>query len=264
MLIGVFGDASHSPIIKASVEGLTKLGLPFRIRQNMWFEPRDGKDITCAFFQNATPSARAAFEYFRKIDVPCYFFDYGYFSRANEQNLDSGYFGINKNTWERYLVTGPKPADRFNTLGLQLKEEQSEGDYILVCGQDEGAGIDWAVTAYLKLKSLGFSKPILWRPHPRWKVDAKLDGVQSGEIDWSEVWFTVVRSSNMGNISLLNGVPIYSAYQFAMYHYMAFQDDHVCIQGDRQDYFNRLAYSQWSIDEIKSGEALVPYIKGEA
>jgi hypothetical protein len=188
--------------------------------------------------------------------------------RGDDNDLDRymqvGFDGIKRNA-KGY--TKNSPSDRWEQLGIELKPWKEGGEYVLIMGQHE-IGIStqhvdivkwWEDTIY----SIGLvlpEMPIKFRPHPNQKVFPKgkyeLTQGTTIEEDLEHAYCTVARTTNGAVDSIINGVPVYTpdkacmAYDVANTSILRLEN---LEYPDRQQWANELAYSQWTISEMKQG-----------
>jgi hypothetical protein len=181
-----------------------------------------------------------------------------------------------------WVPPGPLPSDRAEEFGLEMKPRQRGGEAVFVCGQlahDASHGMDfttcrrWAERT-IELLSAATFRPIFWRPHPReaqYEMPAvPLSNAQERSLaeDLADAWCVVTYNSSAGLEALLAGVPVISdpsAYYSELCGTdLAFVDDAALpILRQRWDFFSRLAYVQWSLEEMESGEAaafILPHV----
>lgn len=151
----------------------------------------------------------------------------------------------------------PGRPERFEALGLSLKPWRKSGESILVC-TSRGMGSvamreprGWAEDVSRRLRALT-DRPIAVRRHPGKKYEAR----PLAE-DLAEAWAVVVWASNCATEALASGVPVF------------YEAPHIITAGaaergiagieqpnfpDRRPAFDRLAWAQWTMDEIAEGE----------
>ena len=165
-------------------------------------------------------------------------------------------------TWPHY---GP---NRWSSFGLERKPWREDGDYILLCGQ-RGIGSalmhspdDWHLHILPTLKSRS-SRPVHVRAHPKSRLPGDQKWIQSQPESLDEhlagAWAVVVWSSGVGTKALMEGIPVFYAAPHSFVEGSAQKLQEGAIDdpnpGDRLPVFERLAWSQWRTDEIRSGEA---------
>ena len=172
-----------------------------------------------------------------------------------------------------YGAFPPTPHDggeRFNTHhGYLMQPWRDGGDYVLIIGQVPGdaslKGRDlrpWYADCARRAKVFGL--PIVFRPHPlahrRGGVHAVPGTVmQQGTLGeaLAGAAVTIVYNSNTAVESVLAGVPTICMDRGSMAYDMCSHDfDAPLIRPDRMQWAHTLAWRQWSLDEISSGEAL--------
>lgn len=247
------------------MEGLRSLGLPFRERNHNGFTGDDQVEDFCPVvvsgLRDKGERIRAAYH---ALGVPCVVIDYGYLRRVSGvRTFETGHWqvGFNRLQW---VPDFDCPSDRFENLELEIARPNKSGEKIIVCGQHVGdpshglsqAQIEaWARSEIDRLR-MATSRPIEWRPHPDSPFD--IEGVETsrGPLDWPSVFAVVCINSNIGHEALLNGVPVicrddaaYSALACAQFS----EAVRVPSVKTRRRYFSRVAYAQWTLEEIKSG-----------
>ncbi|MCY1239604.1 hypothetical protein D9M72_524080 [compost metagenome] len=133
------------------------------------------------------------------------------------------------------------PADRFEALGLELHPATQNTAPVVLCGQAVGDAAHPFDTQE-KLDEWVASVPHdEFRPHPLTGEELEPLGelfARAGQI--------VTWNSNIGNDALLAGVPV-EAMGPATYSGVSLDE--------RAAYFARLAYGQWTVDEMAEGLA---------
>ncbi|MCL8385277.1 hypothetical protein [Xanthobacter aminoxidans] len=165
------------------------------------------------------------------------------------------------------------PPDRFETLGLSVAPWRTDGEALVVAGQVaddyslDGIDIDeWAVHVVRHLKSAGYAN-VVFRPHPLGDPGAvnsmqAVCGVEisseSLDVDLQRAGHWISYSSGSAIDAVLAGVPslTLSRFNFA-WEVSRHSIRHVNhpIFPDRMEWLSRLAYAQWSDDEIRLGLA---------
>ena len=195
--------------------------------------------------------------------------DLGYVRR------DLGYMqlGINKLDW---LPKGDLPSDRWDKLGVKI-QDRKRGDYILITGQkpyDGSHGMSETQLAamyseWVQEIKKHTDRPIVFRPHPKYpqmvidgaKMDVPTD-INSGGLDKAieGAHCVVTYNSTSGTDALIAGKPVFAISSDAQFWHIAnhnFADiENPYFPDDRQWHFNRVAYAQWTVDELQSGEAI--------
>lgn len=155
-------------------------------------------------------------------------------------------------------------ARRWESFGITLRPWRRGGRYILVREQ-RGIGSArmaspplWHDDATRRLERLT-RRPVVFRPHPRSRLYAAAARAQPPlDTALGAAHAVVTWASSLAVQALIAGVPVF------------YEAPHIvcasaCTQGleeiddpprpDRRPAFERLAWAQWSLDEIASGEA---------
>lgn len=148
-------------------------------------------------------------------------------------------------------------AERWRTLGIDLKPWRTTGDHILVApnrsfGQPGSImPPDWADDAAARLKSVT-KREIRIRQHPANKVPPV-----PLEDDLRNCWAVVIWSSSVGVRALIEGIPVICEAPYWVCKAAALENMDQLNRGGvvhRRAAFERLAWSQWSVDEIATGQ----------
>lgn len=163
-------------------------------------------------------------------------------------------------------------------LGLNVKPWRERGDHLLLIGQVPGdaslRGLDmikWLESTVIDLRRIT-RRPILIRPHPlsppaalrslrrRLKSDASVrwdmkpgTGLRSS---LSSAWATVTYSSSAAIDSIIAGVPAIALSPASLAWPVSDHGLSHVLQPtlyERKPWLDRLAHSQWSIEEIENG-----------
>lgn len=160
-------------------------------------------------------------------------------------------------TWP---TDGPAVGQRWDALGIDLKPWRETGSHILVLPQrgigEPGVAMprDWLARTLAEL-GRRTNRPIRIRRHPgREKVEPDADFVGA--------WACVTWGSGAAIKALAAGVPVFYGLDrwigrdaaFPLQHAFALEEP---VIGDlcRERMFRRLAWAQWNLAEIESGEA---------
>ena len=183
-----------------------------------------------------------------------YYIDHGYFkqsSRNFEKNKTkindlNGYFRIvYNNYWHNSL--GNKSKDRFERMGIEIKNIRKTGEYIVL----SEPSIDdiyffklnnWVKETKNKLKKITDRKVIIHNRSSKIPLNELL----------KNAWAFVSNHSTAGFLAMIEGVPAY--FTNPTLCNVSNLDD---IEKNEINYsaFYNLAYEQWTVEEIKSGEA---------
>ncbi len=183
-----------------------------------------------------------------------YYMDHGYFKQSDRNfenkktsilNLD-GYFRIvYNNYWHDGL--GNCKSDRLNKLNLNFKKIKNNGDYIILSEPSETMKTlfkqnNWLDATKSTLKKYSDREIIVHNKFSKTPLNSLLE----------KAWAFVSFQSTAGLKAMINGIPAY--FTDKTFSNIGNIKD---IEKHKIDYtvFNNLAYGQWNLEEIKSGEA---------
>ncbi len=147
------------------------------------------------------------------------------------------------------------PEDRWSPLGIDLKPWRADGAHFLVLAQRGigEAGIaqprGWAESVASQLRSRT-SRQVIVRPHPG-NHEPPL------EPDWTRCWAAVTWASGAGIKALIAGIPVFyglDKWIGAPAALPVTADIERPFLGDRLPMLRRLAWAQFGLDEIATGE----------
>jgi hypothetical protein len=190
---------------------------------------------------------------FTKRGIPVIVTDLGYVDRASGPTDIEGHWqvGIGGLNW---LPSIDCPPDRFAKLGVKLAPPAKGGKVTIIAGQHVGDAAHPfksadEIAAWAEELAEKIDGDVVFRPHPRSpdvRPNLPIDDLPLAE-SLARAKAVVAYTSNVGNDALLAGVqPI--ANGPAVWADVSLDD--------RAAYFAKLAYAQWTIDEIASGEAV--------
>lgn len=157
-------------------------------------------------------------------------------------------------------------GDRFRSHGGIIKPWRKTGRYILILGQVKGdaslKGQDltsWYFNIANKAKYI-YGLPVYFRPHPegaRRGGYGSINGVQNigGSLDDAigGALFTIAYNSNSCLDSILAGVPCYAGDKGTMAWDLCMKDIGELYYPEREEKVHKIAWNQFSIDEIMDG-----------
>lgn len=253
MRIGIFFRTAH-PAVDALAAGFDGHEVHFR-EPSLYRGEIERFDLVIA---NGWRAGKRVAEGYAAKGIPVLTADFGYLSRVNEPgeylqgHWQVGLGGLNK------IPPFACPPDRFEALGLAIVERGGNpAGPVLVCGQvggDAAHGLgahDLRVWLREQLETYAGS---IFRPHPRGGI--AVPGYASDHRPLAEALadasIVVTYNSNVGHDALLAGVPVVCGIGAA---YEELSGTELPSVETRQAYFNRVAYGQWTIAEMASGEA---------
>lgn len=181
--------------------------------------------------------------------------------------VENGYYGKDAEGRQYYAIAAnghngsgrwPDPIyDRLSKLDIQFEPWRTEGNHILVCGA-RGIGPPgiaqppgWEIEIQRSLQKIT-QRPIRIRMHP---------GNNAAKIpladDLKDCWALVTWASNCATEALIAGIPVHYCGPFIATAGAATRGIELIENPptvDRLETFQRLAWQQWSVDEIQSGE----------
>lgn len=256
--------SSHTPALV--LQGLARVGYDQinHVSQNGW---RENEYMACdlnVIYGMRTNGKEIIANHLDK-GVKSIVIDLGYIKRAMKSNEYSGYWqvGLNGLNWT------PKsaPDDRFKELGIDYPKHNKRSGYVLLAeqtpfdashGMDQLGLKDWMDKAVERCEELGLEYKK--RRHPMNSfIDEAEKPKTSIEEDLAGASCVYVHNSNVGNDALLAGVPVVcdKGAAYAPTYFDEVSND--LAQRDYpkkiKPYLDRLAYAQWTRDEIANGKA---------
>lgn len=157
----------------------------------------------------------------------------------------------------------PQERDRIrlDRLGVEFQPWRWSGEYVLLAEQRGIGGSlmrsppDWGPQTALELKK-HTKRPIVLRPHPG---RLRHTTVRDLKDDLARAYCLVVWSSNTATEALIQGIPVFYTAPYIVTKAACKRglDLNNPIRGDhREAAFLDLSWSQWSLSEISSGEAI--------
>lgn len=241
---------------EALISGLESLGIPYAYHKSQHTPITTKK---AAMWGWRMPHLRQ-----QGIDVLC--MEHGYIGdRSKYSSL--GWNGLNN-----YASFPSYPDDRgarFKEHGGVIKPWNLTGDYILILGQVKGDSslkgkdIEQWYSKLAKEVRRYYGLPVYFRPHPvsrrrggylAIKGIPKLEGSLEEAINGA--FFTIAYNSNACLDSILSGVPCFAGDMGTVAWDLCMKDLHQIIRPERESTVHRIAWTQWTLEEIASGFAL--------
>lgn len=270
-------DGPRSPTLKAAADGLATIGCQPYWRRGDLYEGEVERGYDLIVVSGMRKYCRTVMTHYNQHGIHGITLDYGYLQRAfcsqdTERYWQVGIDGLN------WLYPDIAKADRLEALGILLKPAitaKDERSVKLVCGQypgDAAHDLDfaamqaWAEDSVAAVKALT-ELPVVWRPHPaQLAIEGKYVPCRNADEtsfrplveDLARADLVVTYRSNVGHDALLEGVPVYADRQ-AMYARLCQTDLQKAMLSRcpsvslRKAYFQRVAYSQWTLPEVSEG-----------
>lgn len=280
--VGIYTADESSALARALKEGARAAGFQARMRSAHDFRVGDTEDFDLILLTTMRAKGKLILdEYARRVVIarpgrpadwkmPMFVIDYGYLRRVNGvDDFLTGHWQVSRG-WLNNIPEFYCPPNRWEALGLEVREKGGDPKgYVLVCGQHVGdpshgfgeAGLrDWANDMVRRYQDEG--RQVVFRPHPDSPhvlpdatLGCRIDSGGRGTIGdaLEEAALLVTICSNAGHDALLAGVPaIASMPDLAAWAELS--GEVLPSVAQRQRYFQRVAYAQWTIDELRSGE----------
>lgn len=181
--------------------------------------------------------------------------------------ISLGWDGLNNNA---NFLNEDVSFDRWNDIFREhMKPWKFDGEYILFCGQVPGDMslngkilVDWYIPTAQKA-SKEYRLPVVWRPHPldkfgsRIKIPkAKLDVKTPLTESLKKAAAIMAFNSNSLIDGVMSGVPPIAFDKGTMTWDLCAKNYEPLKRLDREDWGRKMAYTQWSLDEIENGTAI--------
>lgn len=262
-----YGAQNSGPVFDAFHAGANALG------HTCIDNGDDGIDVIWSVLWNGRMAGNhAIWERCKREERPCIVLEVGGIQRGTTWKV--GLNGINR---DAYFGPVRNNNERAEKLGLKLKPWQYEGEYILICGQHDKS-LQWEnmqpmstwVMHTIQFIRAQTKRPIIFRPHPRCPLPAiehefknvkrqtpnKITGTYDDfDMAFNNIWATVSWSSNPAIHSIIEGIPAFTgpsslAFDVAEQNLRNIENP---LYGDRTQWLNDYAYTEWTVQEISKG-----------
>ena len=269
-LFSEYGALNSKPVFEAFKHSLVQAGHTVT-ESNMH---ANVAVIWSVLFNGRMTGNKPVWDYYRKTGRTVIVLEVGGINRGTTWKV--GLNGINRDAY-----FGPVGMDNSRVIqqGLSLKPWRKDGDYILICGQHEKSlqwrdmprMSQWVMNTIETIQKYS-DRPIVFRPHPRCKLDAiehqyrnvyrqeprKITGTYDDfDMGFDNIWATVSYSSNPGIHSILEGVPAFVSTHSLAYDaandidFLHDIENPVCP--DRTQWLNDYAWTEFTVEEIAEG-----------
>ncbi len=196
---------------------------------------------------------RGTFEIINKVKN-FYYMDHGYFNQSSRKFenkrtniLDmNGYFRIVYNNFI-HNGEGNYPDDRLKKLKLNFFDQKKNGDIIILSEPSEAMkkiynAYNWVNETKKIIKKYSDRKIVVHNKFSPKPLDELL----------KQAWCFISLQSTAGFNAMVNGIPAYFT-EYSLKNINKIED----IENPKINYkiFNNLAYGQWTLKEIETGEA---------
>ncbi len=249
-----FGNKRARSIAKAVYEGLRRCGVQAAIYNK--FDGTVRADVAIAYGWVHEP----VFKAYRAAGAHYAYWDLGYWNRS-----PTGHHRLSVNSWDTadHMMRGCS-ANRFARLGIEVQEPLFDKDVVLVTGMSaKAAGThgfapgEWEARTYLTLEEMRLPYKIVAREKPN-KNNPPRRSI--GE-ELKSARIVVTHHSNTAIDALVAGVPCFAikgAGRLASPEVLdrrAIERPYRLAEVDRFQLLFDVAYAQWNLDEMRTGEA---------
>ena len=265
-----YGALNSKPIFDAFANGAKKLG------HQVFYNSGTGIDVIWSMLWNGRmrPNQQIYLNAIRN-KKPILILEIGAINRGITWKV--GINGINR---AAYFGPDNNPYDRRKKLNLKLSPWQENNGAILIACQHKLSGQwedpsqmeNWLHKSIKKIRSYT-NRDIIVRPHPRCpinekKINASRVFIQTPQkikntyddynLDLKNFFAVVNWSSNPGIHAAIEGIPIFVGPNSLAYTVgnHSFKTLNSPIKPCREQWLNDLAYTEWTTNEISTGEPL--------
>ena len=266
-----FGPNNSKKVFKAFIESLEKAGEEIQLNCN---GNSDVAVIWSVLWQGRMKGYKNIWEECQQKNKPVVVLEVGGIKR--NETFKVGINGVNR---EADFANENVDGERWKKLNIKLKPWQPTGDTIIICGQHHQSH-QWRNNPTMNLwfeQQINeirkhTDRPIIVRPHPRnpigldtkrWKnVSYKIPQRDYNTIDDTDfketlkhAWAVINYSSNPAMMAVFNGIPVFVSAQSLCYDVGNNNLNKINnpVMPDRQNWANRLAYTEWTTEEIRQG-----------
>ena len=267
------GSINSKPVFEALIEHLQSRGENISINED---KDCDVAVIWSVLWSGRMVANRKIWDSFQQRKKPVVVLEVGGLKR--NITFKMGINGINR---EADFANDSFDSHRWPKFNLEMKPWRQHGKTIIICGQHDSSHqwrgkpsmSTWMDEQIAEIRRYS-SRPILVRPHPRNSFDfdqkkfkdvimikPKMEEKTYDDTDFKKVlslhdaWAVVNHSANTAIESVINGVPVFVGdaslcYDVGNHSFANVEDPHMPC---RIDWANRLAYTEWTTQEIREG-----------
>jgi hypothetical protein len=259
----------QTAVVRSFSEGCRALGEQFRVfgkEENQLVDD----DIDVLVFYGIGGDAKGVQDAYRTAGKRIVLLDKGY--------IRNGFIRVAVDAFQPldYFQRTKRPIDRWRALNLKPETYELKGSVILFDGAsnkyclwcDLPPHLDWGQMVIDTIKRYS-SMPIIYRPRPSHNPVTTLKGATTSqealEFDLHRAAVVVSHGGNLGFDAVLAGRPHFALGTSIARPVSETVFEHIDrglipAPAARQQWFNDLAYCQWSLDEFRSGVA-VRYVR---
>ncbi len=266
-----FGTNNSKKVFEAFIESLEKAGDEIQLNCN---GNSDVSVIWSVLWQGRMVGNRKIWEESQQKNKPVVVLEVGVIKR--NETFKVGINGINR---EADFANQNVDSERWKKFNIELKPWAQTGEEIIICGQHHNSHQwrnnpkipNWFEQQIIEIRKYT-DRPIIVRPHPRNRLGvdtAKFKNVKVvypikdqntyDDTDFNQklknAWAVVNHSSNPAMQSVFNGIPVFVSEASLSYEVgnSSLANINNPKMPDRQTWANRLAYTEWTTEEIRQG-----------
>jgi hypothetical protein len=275
MKIAIFpshGSLNSKPVFGAFIDHLKEKNEKFVLDQ--YDETCDVAVIWSVLWRGRMFNNKKVWDFFKKQNKPIVVLEVGGIKRNTTWKM--GINGINR---DADFANQQYDDKRWPFFNIEMKPWKQKGNNIIICGQHDSSeqwkGLpkmeNYFENLIIKLRKIT-DKPILVRPHPRHTVISQEKKFQN--VSWSlpkrdrntyddtdfkislnNAWAVINHSSNPAMEAVFNGIPVFVSESSLCYNVSGGELENILspLMPERQEWANQLAYTEWTIQEIKEG-----------
>ena len=241
--IGIFSAHGSLPAALALGQGFRSVGYAVSHRSLSDYGLNDREsNLTLVAVFGLREKGRVILNEYEQAGVPGLVIDFGYLKREEYWQISLGRLNC--------LPEFACPEDRFLALGMPIEPMRNGAGPAVLCGQLVGDQAHPFDTQKKWNAFVAVFPELEYRAHPL-MIEADDTGavkdVEPVDALLARASKIVTWNSNIGNDAWLAGVPVEAHAPDAMYKDVTPEN--------RQDYFARLAYGQWTMGEMGDGSA---------
>lgn len=266
------GPLNSKEVFESFIDSLRRSGEQVFVDQQM--ADSDVAVIWSVLWQGRMRKYKDIWERYRKANKPVIVIEVGGIKRNETWKI--GINGINR---EADFANQSVDGSRWKKFNVQVKPWKQTGDNIIICGQHTNSHqwrnnppmsqwFDQQITEIRKYTN----KPIVIRPHPREHIRLDVSKYNNVKIvgpmrdiktyddtDLAErlqsAWALVSYSSNPAMTAAIQGIPVYVSEASLSYDVgnNSFSNINSPNMPDRQNWLNKISYTEWWTDEIDQG-----------
>lgn len=266
------GPLNSKPVFQAFLDSVKNAG--DTVLENTDDGNCDIAVIWSVLWQGRMAKYRNIWQTYRDKNKPVVVLEVGGIKRNETWKI--GINGINR---EADFANQNVDGERWKKFNIKLEPWKQTGDKIVICGQHSNSH-QWRnnppMTTWFDQQITEIrrhtEKPIVIRPHPRNSVGLNTSKYKNVKIvtpqrdrstyddtDLAErlksAWAVVSHSSNPAMTAVFSGIPVYVSEASLSYEVgnMSYENINNPNMPDRQEWANKLAYTEWWTDEIAQG-----------